>query len=83
MRLLKGFSAIILCFVLLGLVPLAGAEQAAESDDGTTGNGLDQLLSGVNTSSISLEDLFSEDVLSGLVKFFISLFLSLFGISSS
>jgi hypothetical protein len=83
MRLMKGFTAIILCFVLLGLVPLAGAEEAVGSDNGTAGENMNQLLSGVDTSSFNLEDLFSGDVLSGIVAFLISLFLSLFGISLS
>jgi len=82
MRVLRGIAAIILCFVLLGLVPFAGAEESASSGDAAFED-LGQLFTGMDASSFSLENLFSEDVISGILGILLALFLSLFGVSPS
>jgi len=82
MRFIHGFIAIILCFVLLGLVPLAGAEEAG-TDDEMFSEDWDSLSSGLETGSFNLESLLSGDLISGILEFLLTLFLSLFGVSFS
>jgi len=82
MRFIHGMIAIILCVMLTGFVPLAGAEELG-STDAMQDQDWSQLLNGMDTSSFSLETLFSEEVISGILGMLIALFLSFFGISLS
>jgi len=82
MRFIHGFTAILLCFILLGLVPLAGAAESGSSDDETLSEDWSPL-SGMDTGSLGLDTLFSEEFINGILQFLLNLFLSLFGVSFS
>ena len=82
MRFIHGLIAILLCFILLGLVPLAGAAESGSSDDEMMSEDWSPL-SGMDMESLGLETLFSEELINGLLQFLINLFLSLFGVSFS
>ena len=83
MRLIRGISAIFLCFLLLGLLSLTGAEETASTDDDLSSSDWDSYLSGSDTGSFDLSSLLSEDLVSSILEFLLTLFLSLFGVSFS
>lgn len=82
MRLLHGLTVIILSFMLLSVISPASAEEAGTTSDVTIED-WDQVLSDMNTESLNLENLFNQDVITGIIGYLIALFLSLFGVSLS
>ncbi|MGV8108126.1 hypothetical protein [Methanospirillum purgamenti] len=86
MRLLHGITAIILCFIFLCLVPCAGAVETG--DVGSVDNDLqsedwDDIFSEAQSSSFSMDQIFSEELISSILGFLMALFLSIFGVSLS
>ncbi len=82
MRFIHGVTAILLCFILFGLVPLVGAEETGTDDEMFSGDE-NALFSGMDLGSLGLESLLSEELISGIIGFLLSLFLELFGMSLS
>lgn len=82
MRSIHGFVAIILCFILFGPVSLAGAEETEVSEDPIFSDWGEQI-SGVDTGGFNIENLLDNELVSGIIQFLISLFLSLFSASSA
>ena len=82
MRFIRSITAILICFVLLG-VSLTGAEETESSMSDFSGEDLDQLFTGIDSGSMDLSSLFSEEFISGILSFLLALFMSLFGISLS
>lgn len=82
MRFIRSITAILICFVLLG-VSLSAAEETESSISDFSGEDLDQLFTGMDSGSMDLSSLFSEELISGILSFLLALFMSLFGISLS
>ncbi|MCA1915334.1 hypothetical protein [Methanospirillum hungatei] len=82
MRFIRSLTAILICFVLLG-VSLSTADETGSSASDFSGEDLNQLLSGMNSGSFDLGSLLNEEVISGILSFLLALFMSLFGISLS
>lgn len=86
MRLLHGITAIILCLILLCLVPCAGAvetEDVGSVDNDLQSEDWDDIFSEAQSSSFSMDQLFSEELISSILGFLMALFLSIFGVSLS